>query len=379
MNPQDIFLNSRPAAVPPPPPLDDNPLTGLDNHQPRENFNAGQIANGALPVNPHKPSAPAMINNTVGANPTLLTTSEPAMPTVANDFPSLAVPAPTSDNQESAPAINNPAPLTSSSNETVSADANIAPVSESSLDKTQPLSSNSKKNPVSSPMPLSIITILFLAVFVLIGLGVFTLWYHQYRQINGLNAHLKTVIEDRNQLNEQLEQARQNLVLNEKKPIFLEESGAFSFYQDMPNLVVQKTDKGALLHFGEVVGDKATNGFVMKIEGQQTNGKSLDEIVSSEMAQKVVGATRTDKQDEGTKCYNTDNKEQCYISDKIGFSYVERGNDYWKVIYFLRNDPHATYYLRIEFAPAGNTPASQDEYGRIGGQILSSIKIYRGN
>lgn len=369
MNPQDIFLNSRPAVVPPPPPLDDNPLTGLDGKQPGDSFNVNQ------PV----VEASAMINNAASANPAPFAAPEPATPVAINDFSAPATSAPTSDNQESTPAINNPAPMTTAVNENVNADTNITPVSNSSLDKTQPLSSNGKKNSPSSPMPLSIVAILFLAVFVLIGLGVFALWYHQYRQINGLNAHLKTVIEDRNQLNEQLEQARQNLVLNEKKPIFLEESGAFSFYQEIPNLVVQKTDKGALLHFGEVVGDKATNGFVMKIEGEQTNGKSLDEIVSSEMAQKVVGATRTDKQDEGTKCYNTDNKEQCYISDKIGFSYVERGNDYWKVIYFLRNDPHATYYLRIEFAPAGNTPASQDEYGRIGGQILSSIKIYRGN
>lgn len=340
-----------------------------------------------MPIDAKMSPTPLVDSSAIAANQTVAAASMSTTPVLGNDFSSSTTTALPPNNEPAAPLVINDLSAdnfssvsTTVAGEIASPDTNIiggnSSVDLNKIDKPQSIG---KKNATASPMPLSIMAILFLAVFVLIGLGVFALWYHQYRQINGLNAHLKSVIEDRNQLNEQLEQARQNLVLSEKKPVFLEESGAFSFYQDIPNLVVQKTDQGALLHFGEIMGEKAVNGFVMKIAGQQTNGKSLDEIVSSEMAQKVVGATRTDKQDEGTKCYQSDNKEQCYISDKIGFSYVERGNDYWKVIYFLRNDPHATYYLRIEFAPAGSTPASQDEYGRIGGQILSSIKIYRDN
>ena len=73
----------------------------------------------------------------------------------------------------------------------------------------------------NSKLPPSIMVVIYLAVFMLIGVGIFTLWYQQYRKISSLNQELNQVIAERNSLTTQLEQARQDLVLSERKPIFL--------------------------------------------------------------------------------------------------------------------------------------------------------------
>ena len=375
MNPQEIFSASKPATVPPPPPIGDDvfaPLEPAPTITPAAKEQGNEAALSAATADDMM-SAPPSSNSMAVAATSVKATPESASQIItslsatnATDaaVPLVATTTPSSDQEAGTLSVT---PETVASQQPV----NTASSSQTSSPPT-PLAANT-----NSKLPPSIMVIIYLAVFMLIGVGVFALWYQQYRKISSLNQELNQVIAERNSLTTQLEQARQDLVLSERKPIFLAEGGDFSFYQNIPNLVVNPIKQGAVLKFGEVAEDKPVNGFVMKIEGAQTNGMALDDIVNQEMAVKVPGATRGDKQDEGTKCYRSDSGENCYISDKIGFSYVERGNDYWKVVYFLRNDAHATYYLRIEFAPQGRTEANQDEYGRIGGQILSSVKIYR--
>ena len=375
MNPQEIFSASKPATVPPPPPIGDDVFAPLES-APAITPAAKEQGNEAVlsaTTTGDTTSIPPSSNSTAVAATSVKATPESASQIItslsatnATDaaVPPVATTTPSSDQE----AGTLPVPP-----ETVSSQQSVNTASSSQTPSPPTLLAAN----TNSKLPPSIMVVIYLAVFMLIGVGVFALWYQQYRKISSLNQELNQIIAERNSLTTQLEQARQDLVLSERKPIFLAEGGDFSFYQNIPNLVVNPIKQGAVLKFGEVAEDKPVNGFVMKIEGAQTNGMALDDIVNQEMAVKVPGATRGDKQDEGTKCYRSDSGENCYISDKIGFSYVERGNDYWKVVYFLRNDAHATYYLRIEFAPQGRTEANQDEYGRIGGQILSSVKIYR--
>lgn len=375
MNPQEIFSASKPATVPPPPPIGDDvfaPLEPVSAITPGDKEQGNEAALSATTAG-DTTSIPPSSNSTAVAATSVKATPE----SVSQIITSLPV-------TNAVDVVDPPVTATMPGSDQEATNLQVASEIASSQQLVDtPNSSQTSSSPApsvantNSKLPPSIMVVIYLAVFMLIGVGVFALWYQQYRKISSLNQELNQVIAERNSLTTQLEQARQDLVLSERKPIFLAEGGDFSFYQNIPNLVVNPIKQGAVLKFGEVAEDKPVNGFVMKIEGAQTNGMALDDIVNQEMAVKVPGATRGDKQDEGTKCYRSDSGENCYISDKIGFSYVERGNDYWKVVYFLRNDAHATYYLRIEFAPQGRTEANQDEYGRIGGQILSSVKIYR--
>ena len=289
MNPQEIFSASKPATVPPPPPIGDDvfaPLEPVSAITPGDKEQGNEAALSATTAG-DTTSIPPSSNSTAVAATSVKATPE----SVSQIITSLPV-------TNAVDVVDPPVTATMPGSDQEATNLQVASEIASSQQLVDtPNSSQTSSSPApsvantNSKLPPSIMVVIYLAVFMLIGVGVFALWYQQYRKISSLNQELNQVIAERNSLTTQLEQARQDLVLSERKPIFLAEGGDFSFYQNIPNLVVNPIKQGAVLKFGEVAEDKPVNGFVMKIEGAQTNGMALDDIVNQEMAVKVPGAT----------------------------------------------------------------------------------------
>jgi hypothetical protein len=156
--------------------------------------------------------------------------------------------------------------------------------------------------------------------------------------------------------------------LSDEGPVFVSADGVFSFYQEIHNLRVSPNvdGNGALVEYGELVEGEPVNGFVMEITSAQTNGQALTEVVDLERrSRKVTGMENLDKQDE------------TMADNKFGFSYIQRGNDSSRVIYFLQGHKDFNTYVRVEYELAALTERERVSFDEVVGMVLYSLKIYR--
>lgn len=230
--------------------------------------------------------------------------------------------------------------------------------SESKTDKTEP----GKRKKGISPLWL----ILPLVVILALGVGVFFLQQDQQAQILTLREAAARKDDQITDLNNQLTQANDLLLTQQKLPVYVDNAGTFSFLQEIPGLRTVKNDTDNLVnvYYGEAGADVLLNGFSMSLVYKSTNGLALAAV-----------AENAYNDSQGGTVTNSDFRTEI-IGDMIGYSFVRQGSAGQQIIYFLQKNTDSPNYIEIVYQIKTTTQDEYTTFEKVVFRVLNSLKIY---
>ncbi|MBQ6438424.1 hypothetical protein IJJ12_03525 [bacterium] len=235
-------------------------------------------------------------------------------------------------------------------------------------DKPAGTTATETKEAKTAKTPLGVTIIIYVIVFILVALGVFGLWYY----MDGLNQQLQAQIRSEKtatdrvtaQLTACLDENRANA--SSQQAVYFDKDGNFSFYQKIPNLITSsgEDEKTVTMTYGDVVGDKAVEGFTAQLSYHNGTGKGLLDVVNTEYERRDAIIQRYGLRVEA-------------LADNEGYSFVANDDETETLVYYLQKSASNTApYIRFEYTIVTSSEVKYSNYEKVINQILSSITIY---
>ncbi|MDO5561512.1 MAG: hypothetical protein Q4G02_01935 [bacterium] len=229
---------------------------------------------------------------------------------------------------------------------------------ESKTEKSAP----GKKKKGISPIWL----ILPLVVILAMGVSIFFLQQDQQTQILALREAGAQKDNQIISLNNQLTQANDLLLTQQKLPVYVDNAGTFSFLQEIPGLRTVKNDSDDTVnvYYGEADADVLLNGFSMSLVDKSTNGLALAAV-----------AENAYNDSQGGTVTNSDFRTEI-IGDMVGYSFVRQGSAGQQIIYFLQKNTDSPNYIEVAYQIKTTTQDEYTTFEKVVFRILNSLKIY---